>query len=192
VAMAALTWSNALQNFDEANDIFKEINLLILVMLSLAYVVSMPFLSVVLIVLIEKTLDNNMEPKSRAILNSIFAAIFMGSITNFLLRTMSHIVVSAMDVLYFCYAVEDDLGQNQERFKDLYAAIKMTIVKGTVHNDGAVMGQAPPGQILPSNVAVQEPASIVVGLPMQSAQAQNASDMPTQGAPSNQRENPDV
>jgi len=236
VAMAALTWSNALQNFDEANDIFKEISLLIVVMLYLAYVVSMPFFSIVFIVLIENMIPNDVDPKARAILNSIFASIFMGSITNFLLRTMSHIVISAMDVLYFCYAVENDLGQNQERFADLYAAIKMTIVKGSVENNGAVLGQPPPGQSQPNMLAVQvpegaapgatiqvqgphgliqvqipdgaltgqvfhviipppqavEPASEVVGIPMQSDLTQNAVVLPANGQSNIQSENAEV
>merc|ERR1711934_849375 len=100
VAMAALVWGNSLQNYDEANKIFSEIGFLIPTMLFLAYVVSFPFASIILIVLLEAMLPNDMDGTARAILNSLFAAIFMGSITNFLLRTMSHIVVSAMDVIY--------------------------------------------------------------------------------------------
>jgi len=155
VAMAALVWGNSLQNYDEANKIFSEIGFLIPTMLFLAYVVSFPFASIILIVLLEAMLPNDMDGTARAILNSLFAAIFMGSITNFLLRTMSHIVVSAMDVIYFCFAVEDDLGQKQERFEDLYTAIKLTIVPGTVNNQGAVMG-VPPGQANTMQVACPE------------------------------------
>merc|ERR1719443_210629 len=155
VAMAALVWGNSLQNYDEANKIFSEIGFLIPTMLFLAYVVSFPFASIILIVLLEAMLPNDMDGTARAILNSLFAAIFMGSITNFLLRTMSHIVVSAMDVIYFCFAVEDDLGQKQERFEDLYTAIKLTIVPGTVNNQGVVMG-VPPGQANTMQVACPE------------------------------------
>merc|ERR1712196_427526 len=98
VAMAALTWGNALQNYDEANKIFTEVHLLIVIMLLLAWIVSNPFFSIVFVVLLESLLPNDMDVGARAIFNSCLAAVFMGSITNFLLRTMSHVVVSAMDV----------------------------------------------------------------------------------------------
>merc|ERR1712217_484431 len=107
-----------------------------------AWIISFPFASVVLIVMVENMLPSTMNSDTRAILNSIFAAIFMGSITNFLLKTMSHVVVSAMDVVYFCFAVESELGQKQDRFNDLYEAIKETIVKGSTNNE-AVVGYAP-------------------------------------------------
>merc|ERR1712187_838723 len=101
-------------------------------------------ISVILVVMIENLLPNDIDGGVRAILNSVFAAIFMGSITCFLLRTMSHVVVSAMDVIYFCFAAEADRGDMQERFKDLYDAIKMTIQPGTVNNRGVVLGQPIP------------------------------------------------
>merc|ERR1712217_372490 len=65
-------------------------------------------------------------------------------ITNFLLKTMSHVVVSAMDVIYFCFAVESELGKTQDRFNDLYEAIKVTIAPGVVNNQGVVVGQPIP------------------------------------------------
>jgi hypothetical protein len=177
VAMAALTWGNALQGNDEANKIFKEVSLLVVVMLWLAVIVSYPFISVILVVIIENLLPNDIDAGARAILNSVFAAIFMGSITCFLLRTMSHVVVSAMDVIYFCFAAEADRGDKQERFNDLYDAIKMTIQPGTVNNRGVVMGQpipvqvpegAGPGTVLqiqgPSGpMQVQVPAGVTAG-----------------------------
>lgn len=164
VAMAALTWGNVLQNFDDANKIFEEPALVILVMLVLAYFVSMPFFSIIFIVIMEGFLPNDMDVGVRAILNSVFAAIFMGSITNFLLKTMSHVVISAMDVIYFCFAVEDDLGQTQERFKELYVAIKQTIAPGTaVNNTGVVMGQPPAGSAAQQMMAVQVPAGVAPG-----------------------------
>merc|ERR1719446_1808517 len=102
-------------------------------------------ISIVFIVLMEGVLNGieGLNVEARAILNSFFAAIFMGSIASFLLTTMGHVVVSAMDVIYFCFAVEDDLGQKQPRHEELYEAIKMTIVPGTVSNQGVVMGTAP-------------------------------------------------
>lgn len=167
VAMAALTWSNALQGHEEANKIFEEVILLIVVMLLLAYIVSYPFLSIVFIVILENLLPNDIDPTFRAILNSVFAAMFMGSVTNFLLKAMSHVVVSAMDVIYFCFAVEDDCGQKQEeRFADLYEAIKKTIVVGTpagAGNKGVEMGQPVGAQPQQNQMAVQVPQGSAPG-----------------------------
>jgi len=169
VAMAALFWGNSLQNVSEANEAMAEPAAMVGVMLLLSYFVNMPLFSIVIIVLIETLLDDTIhqsEPKIRAIINSVFASIFMGSVTNFLLKTMSHIVVSAMDVVYFCYALEQDLGQKQERFEDLYEAIKKDIPTGIIAsgNQGVVVG-APPGgqQVIP----VQIPEGVGPGAMLQ-------------------------
>jgi len=180
VAMSALTWANSLQNLDEANKIFKEFTLMVIVMLGLAWVVSYPLFSIVFIVFLEALLPNDIDGTGRAILNSIFAAIFMGSITNFLLRTMSHVVISAMDVIYFCFAVEADLGQGQDRFQELYAAIKDTIVPGTVNNQGAMMGVVP-GKVHPEQAPLEEPVvDNVVGAPMQATVVAPIKDQSTE------------
>merc|ERR1712151_760720 len=94
------------------------------------------------------------------------------------------------DVIYFCFAVETELGQKQDRFNDLYEAIKETIATGVVNNQGVVVGQpipvlvpegAAPGSLLqipgptgPMQVQVPEgvaPGQIFTVVPPQAQQA---------------------
>jgi len=54
----------------------------------------------------------------RAVINSFLAALFMGCITQFILTFVSEVVMTAMDVILFCYAIDDDKGSHLEGFNE--------------------------------------------------------------------------
>lgn len=105
---------------------------LLLIALLLAYFLSYPFLTLVIVVLLEEHVGGLFDPTAeiRARLNSIFASLFVGSVTMFILQAVSEIVVSAMDVVFFCFALEQKHGAKQERFQPLYTCIEKHIVLG--------------------------------------------------------------
>jgi hypothetical protein len=138
------------------------------------YLLSYPFLGLVAVVLFEQYAGSNFDGETRGYMNAFLAAQFMGSITYFVLKFLSQVVVSAMDVALFCYAVEKDIGQQQdERFATLYDAIKMTVTTGVAQGNSSsevVVGTAVPAAVPPHAPAVAPaPTAInVIGQPVNS------------------------
>jgi hypothetical protein len=127
VAFAAWAWADTAQGLDNIGE-FGAGGLAALTIL-FAIIVSYPLVGLVVIVLIEQLLSTWTSEwgqdmwHTRATLNSIFAALFMGCVTQFVLDKVSGVVVTAMDVLLFCIAIENN---EQERFANLYSNIKET------------------------------------------------------------------
>lgn len=165
VALSAFSWAFALQNIDPVTDLAPLIGITILI----SYFVANPFLSIFFVVVLENLLTGMSSSQNlgdlgnfRAILNASFLAMFSGSLVRIMMENMSDVVTSAMDGIYFCFAVEASLDQKQERFADLYEAIKMTIVPGVVggpgQQPGVVMGM-PAAQTM----TVLVPAGVLAG-----------------------------
>jgi len=165
VALSAFSWAIALQGIDPITDL----GFLIGITIVISYFVSNPFLSIFFVVVIENLLPE-FDGQPRAWVNASFLAIFSGSLVRIIMENMSDVVTGAMDGIYFCFAVEASLGQKQERFADLYEAIKMTIVPGVVggpgQQPGVVLGMpaaqtmtvlVPPGVTAGSTLQVQGP-----------------------------------
>jgi hypothetical protein len=112
------------------------------------YLLSYPFLGLMVMVLVEQYAGSSIDGELRGYMNAFFASLFMGCITYFVLNFLSQVVVNAMDVALFCYAVEKDLGEQQnERFATLYDSIKMTVTTGVAQGSSeVVVGTAAPSQ----------------------------------------------
>lgn len=144
VAFAAWSWADHAQDIEGIDEV--PAAALILLVIFYAWLLSYPILVMVVIVLIENQLEgSSMDTKTRGHLNSIFASLFMGAVTLFVLTFVSQLVVSACDVVFFCFAVEAEHQQaEQERFGELYKSIKQTVVPGMVPGaQGVVVGHAP-------------------------------------------------
>jgi len=112
------------------------------VMLFMSALISRPFLVLVIIVLVENLLAGSDIGEARSVLNIIFAALFMGAISLFIMKFVSLVVVDTMNVIFFCFGVETDNGKKQDRFTELYDTIK-TVVGTNPANAGVVVGTTP-------------------------------------------------
>jgi len=169
VAFAAWAWADDLQGYMT----FAHLGGLDMlgIIIGMAYILSYPFVTIVLVVVFESTLGSLFahDPEFhevRARLNSIMASLLMGSVTTLILGTMSEIVVNAMDVIFFCFAVEAENAQQQERFDQLYCSIKASIIQGQVAGTGGgvVQGRAVAGAPpMEQPVVASNPPITVVG-----------------------------
>jgi len=145
VAFAAWAWADSAQDIDILDKLGGAAGLTFLTLL-FAIVISYPLMAIVFVVLVEQfvsTIDWTGDRRLweiRAGMNSIFAAIFMGCVTQFLLDFISGIVVTAMDVLLFCIAVEDS-NNKQDRFANLYNNMKEISPEFNKEAPQAVPGQ---------------------------------------------------
>mmetsp|Transcript_118920 Transcript_118920/g.243138 ORF Transcript_118920/g.243138 Transcript_118920/m.243138 type:complete len:657 (+) Transcript_118920:126-2096(+) len=150
VAFAAWAWADAVQNISS----FGEMSMVAIFFVSLAYawILSQPFFGLLLVIFIEDLLGNFINYCAatdtgcltvRAVCNSVFASLFMGCITFFILNFLSQVVVNAMDVCLFCYAVECDLGKPSEqdvKKQAFFESIKETVVQGSIQGQQVVTG----------------------------------------------------
>merc|ERR1719330_592425 len=93
--------------------------------------------------------------------NSVFASILIGCVTTFILTFLSQVIVTAMDVCLFCYAVESDHGNatTDAQKGKFIESIKQTVIQGHVGGEGgAVVGQP-----VPTFMMVQAPAGSAPG-----------------------------
>jgi len=144
VMFAAFAWSESLHNMSIIGEIGLWGNFFL--MLFMAGWISNPFASLVLVVVLENTLGSAIATsnETRAVFNIIFAALFVGAIAMFIMKFVSLIVTNAMNIIFFCYAVEADNGQSQERLNQLYDVIKKSVVDGVAPaNAGVVSGSSP-------------------------------------------------
>lgn len=145
VAFAAWAWADSAQDIDILDKLGGAAGLTFLTLL-FAIVISYPLMAIVFVALVEQfvsTIDWTGDRELweiRAGMNSIFAAIFMGCVTQFLLDFISGIVVTAMDVLLFCIAVEDS-NNKQDRFADLYKNMKEISPEFNKEAPQALLGQ---------------------------------------------------
>merc|ERR1712151_335608 len=112
---------------------------------------------------IDGFLSNLSDVGVRAVLNIVFASLFCGSISHILLNNVSRIVVNAMDIIFFCYAVEIDNLQKQERFEQLYDNIVKSIQPGYVPTNPGITAGNPPTE----HIMVQIPADALPGSKIQ-------------------------
>mmetsp|Transcript_12192 Transcript_12192/g.31319 ORF Transcript_12192/g.31319 Transcript_12192/m.31319 type:complete len:659 (-) Transcript_12192:312-2288(-) len=150
IAFAAWAWADQAQGLTTLSQI--DASTLLVIVCLYAWLLSNPFYTLVLVVLLETWVFGGSSVSNlelRAIFNSIFASLFMGAMTFFILENVSHIVVNAMDSVFFCFAVEAQLTEEaeQERFAKLYESIKAEIQTG-VPSTSAVVGK-PPGNETP-------------------------------------------
>jgi len=185
LAVAFRTWEWG----DHVQEIAVEIptHTFIAIMALYAWLISYPFVGLIFVIFLEQGIGGIAEPGSdvRKGMNSIFASVFMGCISYFLLNFLSGVVVSAMDAVLFCFAVEESLGQKQaERFDKLYGSIKETFAVGTVvgSSEGVVVvvgtapgGQTPAGAVGATGTAWQPPVA-VVGQPMPAEPQDNSNN----------------
>lgn len=150
MAFAAWAWADDLQGYPSFSKVGGAA--LIFITFLYAYILAMPFFALILVIILEQFINDIEDAAVRALFNSIFASVFIGSITFFLLTYVSLIVVNAMDVVFFCYAIEmDNAGSRQERFEKLYESIKDSIAPGVadmqqgLNNGLVVQGIAPNG-----------------------------------------------
>jgi len=169
VAFAAWAWADDLQGYMTFAHL--DAMLLLVIIIAMAYILSYPFVTLVFVVMLESRLGSiwsllGNSDELRARMNSIMASLLMGSVTMFILGAISQIVVNAMDVVFFCFAVEAESAQQQERFKELYASIKTSIIQGQVigTGEGVVQGRPAAGAPIPEQRAVaSNPPVVVVG-----------------------------
>lgn len=159
IGFAAWAWADAVQDINVLSEI--PAAGVVTIVILFAYMLSYPIVTVVGVVLLENAFGSILKDDTRRFANSVFASAFMGSATLFILRALSHIVVSASDVILVCFAIEAESGKQQERFKELYSSIKATV--GVVSSDGVVEGTAPAGTTPESNVIMAAPPATVVG-----------------------------
>lgn len=164
VTYIAWVWGCQAQNL--TGDDLEMTHFLLLICLWV-YLLSYPFLGLIIMVLFEQYGGSSINGEFRGYLNAFFASLFMGCITYFVLQFLSQIVVNAMDVSLFCYAVEKDLGEQQnDRFNALYDSIKMSVAAGTTQgSDGVVVGTAAQTQ----TVMVTVPEGVLPGQQLQVA-----------------------
>eukprot|EP00416_Gambierdiscus_australes_P021880 CAMPEP_0171057392 /NCGR_PEP_ID=MMETSP0766_2-20121228/1763_1 /TAXON_ID=439317 /ORGANISM="Gambierdiscus australes, Strain CAWD 149" /LENGTH=649 /DNA_ID=CAMNT_0011512497 /DNA_START=66 /DNA_END=2015 /DNA_ORIENTATION=- len=167
VGLAAWAWADDVQGISTFGGLTEvDGSILIAIVIMYAYLLSYPFITLVVLILIESNFGSQSHEEIRAVLNSVLASLFMGSITMFILSAISKLVVNAMDVVFFCFAVEADNQGRQERFTELYSSIKCSIVEGGIQGQNVVQGNAVSGQQL-GPVAPSEPTVVVVGSPVQ-------------------------
>jgi len=133
IGLAAWKWADDTQGYiGFSASYFGVVGLFFFVVLY-AWIISYPFLGIAVVILTEGALsDHNDNPQARMVLNSVFVSVFVGCVSHFLLDFLTSIVVTAMDVSLFCYAVEQSCGTAQpERFDELYGSIKGSLVVGT-------------------------------------------------------------
>lgn len=152
VAFAAWGWADDLQGVDVVSDALGDPTVMIIVIMAFAAILSVPFWCLLLVISIETLVLSSTSWKEnqgdRAILNSIFVSLFIGSITYFILQTVSQIVVNAMDAIFFCFAVEQqNASAKQPRFEQLYDNLKAAIAPGVLPQS-AVMGAPPSAQVI--------------------------------------------
>jgi len=142
VAFIAWAWGDQVQEIEVLTEI--PAPALIAIMALYAWLISYPFVGLIFVIFLEQGIGGIAEPGSdvRKGMNSIFASVFMGCISYFLLNFLSGVVVSAMDAVLFCFAVEESLGQKQaERFdkygSNLYGSIKENFAVGTEPQDNS-------------------------------------------------------
>ncbi|CAK0839806.1 unnamed protein product [Prorocentrum cordatum] len=160
VACATWAWADPVQGVESITQI--SLGAMIFVMLVFAWIIDMPFYCLAAVIFLEvlvRPAGSSSDPDSfetRAVLNAISAALFLGAVVHFTMDTVSQIVVNAMDTIFFCFAVETQLGDaKQERFAGLYDNMKATIAPGALLQD-AVVGAPPCSQ--PMQVMVPEGA----------------------------------
>jgi len=138
-------------------------------MMMLMYFNAKPFLSIILIIVFESVLGDLIDKGSvaRAYLNIVFAALFVGAVAFFIMTFISSVVVDAMNVIFFCFSVEAQNGQSQERFNELYGVVK-AVAAGTDPNQAGAVAQskAADGADQGTAAPVAEPATQVVGQPL--------------------------
>jgi len=170
-AFAAWAWADNVQGLDTMGEI--DLGLMIFLIFLYAYVMSYPFAALILVIMIENLISGVFDSCGdscdvvRAVLNSIFASLFIGSICMFLLTHVSRVVVNSMDTIFFCFAVEaENKAEEQERFQKLYGSIKTMIAPGGVQGDSNVVSGTPVQQ--PPQAVPAQPAEspVVVGTAM--------------------------
>jgi len=135
VAFAAWAWADSGQDLENLESM--PAALIIVLMIVFAWIVSYPLVGLLCVVFIEQIIGGfNIDWNSsegaqtvRMTLNSIFAAVFMGCCTQFILDFISGVVVTAMDVTLFCYCIENQKQVNRKGFSELYDGIKDTFEK---------------------------------------------------------------
>ncbi|CAK0831051.1 unnamed protein product [Prorocentrum cordatum] len=152
VACATWAWADHVQGVESITQI--PLEAMIFVMLVFAGIIAMPFYCLVAVIWLEVLLrpwGSSGDPfflEIRAVLNAVFAALFLGAVVHFTMDTVSQIVVNAMDTIFFCFAVETQHGDaKQERFMGLYDNMKATIAPGALSQD-AVVGVLPCSQLM--------------------------------------------
>jgi len=170
VGFGSWAWSDDLQGYG-SSFADMEVTLLILLIILFAYMLAYPFLTVIVIILLEPFIASNLcgssssgschEFQTRVI--SVMCGLFLSCLTMFILQAISHIVVSAMNIVLFCYAVEDKAGEKQERFSVLYENIKSIVVVGVVQGD-ATQSQ---GEVVIGSAVAGSPPSGEAGRPQQ-------------------------
>lgn len=171
VGFTAWAWADAAQDISTFSILGKDMAVFIAVLIGYCWILSQPFFSLVLVILIEKVLPDDMsswggDGEARAICNALFASIFMGCTTYFIMSFVSQVVVTSMDVCLFCYAVASDhgiVGEDAEK-QAFYESIKETITQGQIQS-GAAIGQpvSPAAQATGDSAA---PPTTVVGNPV--------------------------
>mmetsp|Transcript_66752 Transcript_66752/g.150731 ORF Transcript_66752/g.150731 Transcript_66752/m.150731 type:complete len:189 (+) Transcript_66752:2-568(+) len=156
VGFAAWAWADVVQGVN----LFKSIpgEAVIGVIIMYAYLLSYPFVALIIVIMMESMIGGLFEGEVRAVMNSVFASLFMASITVYILMAVSKIVINSMDVIFFCFAIEEEMkAEKQERFNDMYESIKTTIISGDVkNNSNATIGQPVAGQ--PAQAVPAQPA----------------------------------
>lgn len=158
VGFASWAWADELQGWGSTFS-YMSASLLVGTIIMFAYLLAYPFITLVIVILIEPYLASIcpggcLEEKAR--ITSILGAFFLSCLTMFILQAVSHIVVSAMNVIFFCYAVEDAAGGKQERFEELYLSIKSTVVTGVVVQGSVPQSQS--GVVVGTSVVGTQPA----------------------------------
>jgi len=139
VMFSAFAWAESLHDIG----IIAELGMFNLVlMLFMSALIASPFLCMAVIVLLEDFFAGNYLGDARAIFNIVFAALFMGAVSVFIMKFVSLVVVDTMNVIFFCFGVETDNGKKQDRFTELYDTIK-TVVGTNPANAGVVVGTTP-------------------------------------------------
>jgi hypothetical protein len=125
IAFAAWAWADQSQGMSNLSELGMAgiIGITIFFVIFVAY----PLVGLIFVVVIEQLMASfgflDFENKDlwgvRAIINSVLAALFMGCITQFILTFVSEVVVTAMDVILFCFAIdESSKGSRFEGFQE--------------------------------------------------------------------------
>eukprot|EP00406_Dinophysis_acuminata_P013645 CAMPEP_0179237840 /NCGR_PEP_ID=MMETSP0797-20121207/14645_1 /TAXON_ID=47934 /ORGANISM="Dinophysis acuminata, Strain DAEP01" /LENGTH=619 /DNA_ID=CAMNT_0020945129 /DNA_START=229 /DNA_END=2089 /DNA_ORIENTATION=+ len=176
VAFATWAWAEDLQHLPSGG-MLSEATTIVIIGLVLAYFISMPSVTLALLVVIEGFIGNINPGELRAVLNVVFASLFCGSITHIVLENVSHIVVNTMDIIFFCFAVESDNAMKQDRFATLYDNINKSVAPGCIPSDPGVAVGMPadqataPGNNDLSGGAAQPQVVNVVGQPVPAGSA---------------------
>jgi len=124
IAFAAWAWADSAQGMSNLGSLGMPfvIGMTIIFSMFIAY----PLVGLIFVVIVEQLLASFgfldfSKPELwdvRAVINSFLAALFMGCITQFILTFVSEVVMTAMDVILFCYAIDDDKGSHLEGFNE--------------------------------------------------------------------------